>query len=550
MTIEHTHTDEYQTTRVPSDQLLGGRHFASGYAAEHVAGGEFVVGAAFAAWGASPLAVFLGLLIGNLLAVLSWAWLCSPVAVSARLTLYEYLSRMAGRRIVWVFNLINGIIFAVIAGGMMTISAQAIHGALGLPPQIKWHSDSPTFVLLVMLLGAVVVLVSMLGFHRLTKVSRYLSPYLMTTFVLCGLVSVPLLWQAGRAEGLDFWQIFAAYVWTGNTPDGSEPFSIWHIAAFAWGLNLPLHLGMGDMSTLRFAKKWQYGYHSVWATYGGHFVAWVGAGMLGASSAMLLGLPIGLLDVGGVVMPTLGVAGVLAAVLASITTAVPSLYRAALAFDALWQVGFAKMTAVLGVATTIIACFPLIFLKWLDLMAYFNIVVAPMGAMIAAEHFVLPRWGVRPFWRQDRQGGSDNTSAIITWAVGLSLAAVLLFLGVHLFFVFVPVWVACVFVYALCAYREATVLRQVSREALYELSYGCDTKAVQTGVSQPLMHKKWLIVILVSMLLSSALLYGDDPKAMLVIFQGLLLVLTLLYFAVVGIIFTKDKTTNSPPPPP
>lgn len=181
----------------------------------------------------------MGLIIGNLLAVLSWAWVCSPVAVRARLTLYEYLSRMAGVGFVKVFNVVNGIIFTVIAGGMLTISAQALHGALGLPAQTNWYSDSPAFIGMVALVGMLVMVISALGFHRLTTVARYLSPYLLTIFVVCGLASLPLLWQMGRAEGLGFWQIFEAYIWTGRTPDGKEPFSIWHIVAFAWGLTFP-----------------------------------------------------------------------------------------------------------------------------------------------------------------------------------------------------------------------------------------------------------------------------------------------------------------------
>ena len=533
MTYSHS-SEEYPTSRPPSAKLLGGSHFAAGYSAEHVAGGEFVVGAAFAAWGASPSAVLMGLIIGNLLAVLSWAWVCSPVAVRARLTLYEYLSRMAGVGFVKVFNVVNGVIFAVIAGGMLTISAQALHGAMGLPAQTNWYSDSPAFIGMVALVGMLVMVISALGFHRLTNVARYLSPYLLMIFVVCGLASLPLLWQMGRAEGLGFWQIFEVYIWTGRTPDGKEPFSIWHIAAFAWGLNLPLHLGMGDMSTLRFAKKWQYGYHSAWATYGGHFVAWVGAGMLGATSALLMGVPIGNLDIGGVVVPVLGVAGVTAVVLASITTAVPSLYRATLAFDGVWRIGFVQMTVFLGAITTIIACFPLIFLRWLDLMAYFNIIMAPVGAMIAAEHFILPRFGIRPLWRAESR---INKSAIITWLAGLILAAGLLMSGVHLFFVFIPVWLVCVALYAVCGYREAKGYRQgVSLEALYEASYGHDEITHQTRQSQPLLGKKALSIILVVMLLTCLPLYGDDPASMLGVFQQLLMALTVLYFSVVMII--------------
>ncbi|MDO4440720.1 MAG: hypothetical protein Q4B81_00895 [Moraxella sp.] len=530
---------EYAKVRVPSDQLLGGQHFAATYAAEHVAGGEFVIGAAFAAWGASPMAVLMGLVIGNLLAVLSWAWVCAPVAVRARLTLYEYLTRMAGVGFVRVFNVVNGVIFLVIAGGMMTISAQAIQGAMGLPAQMNWYPDDAIFVVLVGLVGAVVVLISLMGFRQLTNFARYVSPYLFVIFGVCTLASFPILWQAGRSANLGFGEIFSAYVWTSS---GEKSLSMWHIAAFTWGLNLPLHLGLADMSTLRFAKKWQYGYHSVWACYGGHFVAWVGAGMLGAGSAMLIGTSVHELDIGGVVVPILGVAGVLAVVLASITTAVPSLYRAALAFDALWHVGFAKTVLLLGVLTTAVACFPLIFLKWLDLMAYFNIVMAPVGAMIAAEHFILARLGVRPFWHD---GGAYNMRAVMTWLFGLVLAVGLFTSGVHLFFIFIPVWFLCVVFYVLMAYPKAQK-QSTPLPLLHDAAYGVDE---YISVWQPRQPKRTFgrFVVLMAMLLMCLPLYVVEPAEMLGVFQLGLFVLSVLYFVMVGHQMMREKHSKFKP---
>ena len=51
---------------------------------EHVAGTEFVIGPMFLAYGASASDVFIGLLIGNLLVVLSWTFVvASMITVSA-----------------------------------------------------------------------------------------------------------------------------------------------------------------------------------------------------------------------------------------------------------------------------------------------------------------------------------------------------------------------------------------------------------------------------------------------------------------------------------
>ncbi|UNU72640.1 hypothetical protein LU293_05845 [Moraxella nasovis] len=533
-------TPEYAHSRVPNDKLMGGGHFAASYGAEHVAGGEFVVGAAFATWGASPSAVLGGLLIGNALAVLSWAWVCAPVAVKARLTLYEYLARMMGDGFVRTFNLLSGLIFAVIAGGMLTIAAQAVQGLFDTTRQVLWYPTSVGFVVWVAVFGVMAVWLTLKGFLGLTRFAKYVSPYLLTVFLVCIVASVPFLWQAGQAQGIRFIDIFSHYIWTGQVAYGGhdkEPFGIWHIAVFAWGLNLPLHLGMGDMSTLRFAKKWQYGYYSVFATFGGHFVAWIGAGMLGVVSAMLVGSQVGKLDIGGVVVPMLGVAGVLAVVFASLTTAVPSLYRAGLAFDGVFgDFGFRRAVIWVGVVITVVATFPLIFLKWLDLMAYFNIIMAPVGAMIACEHFILPHLGIRPFWQT-----TGNKTAVVSWAMGVILALGLVMGGVHLFFVFVPVWAVCFIVYGVGAWLENAHHRlPLSAQTLYQMSYGADDGVDNDLCSTTQMTKHpdktlWLrVLILFMMVLWCMVLYVGVAHHQLLIFQQGLFVLTVLYLCVAG----------------
>ena len=47
-----------------------------------------------------------------------------------------------------------------------------------------------------------------------------------------------------------------------------------------WFANAAMHLGMADMTILRYAKKWQYGFFSAFGMYLGHFVAWIASGIL------------------------------------------------------------------------------------------------------------------------------------------------------------------------------------------------------------------------------------------------------------------------------
>ena len=466
----------FERRRIPPSRFLGSRYYAGAYAGEHVAGGEFVVGAAFAAWGASMTDVIVGLIIGNFMAVLSWGLVCSPIATRARISLYYYLENLAGKGLTRWYSILNGVIFAVTAGGMITISASAARAWTDIPNQTNWYPTSVLFVVLAFLIGAATIYITVRGFATFSRFARLCSPWLMTVFVVLGLGSLPLLMQVGGPQ-TSILQSLDHYVWTGSTGGNGPSFGMWQIAAFAWGLNVPLHLGMGDLSTLRFARKSSYGFNSVFATFGGHFVAWLAAGVLGATTAAMLDVPIRSLDIGGIVQPMLGSCGLIAVVLACLTTAVPSLYRAGLAFQIVTpNYSRARVTIVVGVLTTAVACFPLLFLQWLNLMAYFNILLAPIGAIIAAEHFVLPRFGIAPLWRQ-RTEQKNNAAAIATWIVGIVIAGIILWLQpFHLFFTFIPIWIGCFILYTVLSLRYAAPCKTNERDVqrLYDTAYGHD----------------------------------------------------------------------------
>lgn len=536
--------ENHERARLPARRTKGGDHFAALYSAEHVAGGEFVVGVAFASWGASPSQVLWGLIIGNLLAVLCWALVCSPVATRTRMTLYYYLERLAGKKLTSFYNILNGVIFAVIAGGMITISASAFNALMHGAPQIQWYPTSIVFVVIALLIGAVMTMLALRGFDGLSKISKLCAPWLMTIFVVSGLASLPFLLHAGGTNGLGFTDVFGQFVWTGKTPDGSASFSIWQIAAFAWGLNLPLHLGMGDMSTLRFAKDEKYGYYSAFAAFGGHFMAWVACGILGATTALILKTDIRNLDIGGVVLPILGLSGIGAVVVASLTTAVPSFYRACLAMNAISpKFSYKKVTIALGVIVSLFACLPLIFLKWLDIMAYFNIALAPIGAVIFVEHFILPKMGIRPLWRE-LTTQKRNNSALIVWGIGIALAAILVITNVmHLFFVFIWVYLACMVAYLVLAKGEAKSVQKqgVAIETLYTDAYGQDDltelhQAHQVQASDKSLYKKptflLAMVALIAMIVASmGGFFIADPATYQATLRWILAALSACYFA-------------------
>ena len=55
---------------------------------------EFVIGATLVAWGCSAKSIILGLIIGNILAMLSFTFCCATLGTSTRLTLYSYLKKI------------------------------------------------------------------------------------------------------------------------------------------------------------------------------------------------------------------------------------------------------------------------------------------------------------------------------------------------------------------------------------------------------------------------------------------------------------------------
>ena len=74
--------EEFERQPVPENKRKGWRSFLGLYAGEHTAGTEFVIGPLFVLHGVSATDLIAGLLVGNILAVLSWVFICAPIALS------------------------------------------------------------------------------------------------------------------------------------------------------------------------------------------------------------------------------------------------------------------------------------------------------------------------------------------------------------------------------------------------------------------------------------------------------------------------------------
>jgi len=454
---------EFEREPVTADKLHDGRYFAAMFAGEHVAGTEFVIGALFVQWGAGARDILLGLLLGNLLAVLSWAFLCAPIAVRVRLTLYWYARRIIGPGLTVVYNIVNALLYCCLAAAMIGVSASAVIMALNGIPQLPYvkhpamtdvYPNSIGWVLVVLMVGAVVVLLAIAGFKKLSQFAAVCSPWMFLIFIVGAVATLPKL---GEFHNLaDLWNLAQTRVWTGRPGPTGTHLGFWHVTFFAWFCNLAMHVGLSDMAVFRYARHWTYGFYSAFGMYLGHYLAWICAGIMGA----VLGNQ---LNPGQMAYSAAGPAGLLCVLLAGWTTANPTIYRAGLALQIVtpnwprWLI-----TLVAGAITTVVALFPAIFMKLLDFVAIYGLMLMPIGAIIVTEHWVFPRVGLRPYWA-DREKLFVNPAALISWAGVLILSfpieqftngrfrCPMDLLGIHLFFRWLPGWLLAAISYLLIA---------------------------------------------------------------------------------------------------
>lgn len=244
---------------IPAHKLHGWTHFAGLYAGEHVAATEFVIGATFVALGATTTDILIGLLIGNILAVLSWTFITAPIAVQTRLSLYTYLEKIAGDSMTTLYNWANVLIFTVISAAMITVSSTAMRLLFDIPAQLEWYPSSSLFVASVLAAGAIVVVVAMYGFDAVAEFSGLCGPWLVVMFVTGALVLFPALAESVvgrmRLDSLsEFITIGDRLIWTGVNSCGEPGIGLLQAIGFSWAANTLTHFGLIDMALLRYAN--------------------------------------------------------------------------------------------------------------------------------------------------------------------------------------------------------------------------------------------------------------------------------------------------------
>lgn len=538
--------EEFENQPIAPKKLQGAKTFAASYSGEHVAGTEFVIGALFVSWGVGATDILIGLLIGNLLAVLTWGLITAPIATDTRLTLYAYLEKIAGPGTIKLYSVINGILFCVLAGAMITVSASAVRILFGIPDQVGYFPTDLRFVLVVLGVGAVVVYMAVKGFEKLAAFAEICAPWMILMFLVGAFVMLPT--TVAATAGVDSINSFGDFLTVASESiwkDTQGDIGIWHVIAFAWVANLAMHGSLGDMTLLRFAKKARYGYFSALGMFIGHYMAWICAGIMGAGAAILLETSITAIDPGSVAYSALGASGILAVIIAGWTTSNPTIYRAGLAFSSLnhaW--GRTKVTIVVGVITTIIACSPFVFSGLLGFVGYMGLLLAPVGAIIVTEHWLFPKFGLTRYW-STYKGNTTNWAAFITWIVSMVVGIAVEQAGLlHLFFILVPLWIFATTLYtglavmmgAKASYPQAAQAEQAELERKQaEQSYLNDESVKQAASSEKQRLPVLVNFAIITAYVSLAVCLGIGITACIEqdveLARSLLIFPTLLYFA-------------------
>jgi len=94
----------------------------------------------------------------------------------------------------------------------------------------------------------------------------------------------------------------------------------------------------------------------------------------------------------------------------------------------------------------------LFVMKLLNFVAIYGLILMPVGAIVFAEHWLFPRLGLKRYWAEE-QGVLFNIPALITWFGVLFLCWLpMSWLGIHLFFRWLPGYFIALIAYIALSY--------------------------------------------------------------------------------------------------
>lgn len=531
--------------------------FVGLYGGEHIAATEFVIGATLVQYGCTASDILIGLFVGNFLAVLCFTFFCAKIATDTRLTLYSYLGRIFGGKLQKVYNIVLGLGLSALAAAGISISGTAIRRVFHVPIQHNWYPTSVKFVLIVVIIGTVITLIVAKGFEGVSKFATTCVPWMISLFFVGLLVTLPQLIKATGADAIhtpaDFLNLLNTHVWNGNSDTGQK-LGVFHVIGFAWTCNLAWHIGLNDMSMLRYAKDYKYGYASAVGMYVGHFFAWIVAGIFGATAAIILNTPLTLLDPGEVTFTLLGYTGLIGVIIAGWTTANPTIYRIVLSFNVVFnKVSQKTMTYLMGALITIAACFP--YVQKADaILVYLGLAVEGAGVICITEHFIFPKIGYTRYWNEYK-GKSVNWAAAVSWGISIVFSFLLVITGViHRNLILVPTFALTMILYIILAriagakgeYSEEEKAAEEYRKELQEYANEMHKDDIPFTVTGPAKILRVIAFIVLGMFIISGVLCGRGTVS-LSSFKIISFVLSLLYFLCNGtsLIISLRKITRA-----
>ncbi|MBN2209836.1 MAG: hypothetical protein JW709_00425, partial [Sedimentisphaerales bacterium] len=431
---------------VPQKALLNFKSFIGMYAGEHCAGTELMIGPLFVAAGVSAFDVVVGLIVGNALAVLSWMFLCAPIAVRTRLTLYYQLEKICGRKLVVLYNLANGVLFCFLAGSMITVSATAVGVKfdMNMPALDDFYPTGASWIITVFVVGGIISIVAALGYRAVAWFANIAAPWMVLVFLAFGLIGLRQFLDATNTtiNNLgDVWSLAQTHIWKGGDPlPGQVKFTFWHVTFFAWFCNIAMHIGMADLSVFRYARKSWYAVASAAGMYVGHFMAWLCASVLYAYQLHLNPEDTKVLP-GPMAFKAAGIVGLLCVIIAGWTTANPTIYRAGLAFQAIMpKKSRFTITILAGAIATLAGMFPAIAMKLLDFVSLYGMVLMPMGAVIFIDYWLIRKFGLQSNYAELSRK-MFNWAAGLAWILTVGICLLLVFkFDVQIYFVSLPGW--------------------------------------------------------------------------------------------------------------
>jgi purine-cytosine permease-like protein len=306
------------------------------------------------------------------------------------------------------------------------------------------YPNSVGWVIAVLVVGAMIAVVAAYGYNFVARIANYAAPWMTLVFIAFGIVGFKEFLTATSTEihslG-DGWNLCQTAIWKGGGPlPGQVKFTFWHVTFFAWFCNMAMHIGMSDLSVFRYAKKSWYGIATASGMYLGHYLAWVSASILYALQLHNVPTNTDVLP-GPLANSACGVAGLICVIIAGWTTANPTIYRAGLAFQAIFPKSSRyRVTIITGMIAAVAGMFPAIAMQLLGFVALYGMILMPMGAVIFVDFWLFRKFGLRSFYAE-LSGDKFNWAAGLTWFVTLGVCTWLVQSGrTQIFFVSLPGW--------------------------------------------------------------------------------------------------------------